>query len=64
METNDFWDRVDTARKKLSIPDGTFRSWKSRGRVSREQIVDVFQALAGTEHEVSLELLNKKHTSH
>lgn len=58
---SDFWDRVKRGAEALQIPDATFRKWKSRGRVSREQQIDVFQILAGTEHEISLDELKQKH---
>lgn len=57
MTEEEFWDRVDTARKKLNVPDATFRTWKSRGRVSREQAIPVYQVLAGTKFEIPLEKL-------
>jgi hypothetical protein len=61
MSDVEFWDRVRHGAEKLQIPGTTFRAWKSRGRVSREKIIDLYQVLAGTEHEVSLDQLNNKH---
>ena len=57
MTENDFWDRVKHGTEKLGIPGATFRTWKSRGRVSRDQAISLYEVLAGTEHEIPLEKL-------
>jgi hypothetical protein len=56
-----FWDRVKHGADRLGIANGVVRNWKHRGRVSREQQIPLFQVLAGTAHEVSLEEISKKH---
>lgn len=57
---DDFWDRVRHGCEKLNIPAATFHVWKHRGRVSRDQVIDLYQALQGTEYEISLDQLNSK----
>ena len=57
MSEIDFWDRVKHGCEKLSIPTSTFHVWKHRGRVSRDQAIPLYQVLAGTEYEITLEEL-------
>jgi uncharacterized protein YjcR len=60
MNEIDFWDRVKHGADKLGVPDATVRTWKSRGRVSREQRIELYQILAGTEYEISLDQISRE----
>ncbi len=62
MDDNDFWSSVRFGAEKLGIKEGVVRNWKHRGRVSRERTIDLYQALLGTEHEVTLDQLKSEGT--
>jgi hypothetical protein len=55
MDRINFWNNVKYGASKLGIPDATFRTWKSRGRVSRDKQIELYRVLLGTEFEISLE---------
>lgn len=59
MSDKTYWDRVKHGCEKLGIPDATFRTWKSRGCVSREKRIPLYQALAGTKYAISLDQIQK-----
>lgn len=61
MNEKNFWDRVKHGCEILDIQTATLHVWKHRGRVSRNQIVPLYQALAGTENEVTLQELQNTH---
>jgi hypothetical protein len=63
MKDEIFWDRVKHGCEMKKIPDGTFKVWKHRGRVSREQQIPIFQVLAGTEYEIPLDEFSKRRKS-
>lgn len=58
MTDDDFWDRVKRAAEKLGIPNTTVRTWKNRGRVSKQKAIAVYRVLAGTPYEVPIERLD------
>lgn len=61
MTDVDFWERAKHGADKLNIPADTFYMWKHRGRVSRNHAIELYQVLAGTEHEITLDELKQRH---
>lgn len=61
MSEIDYWERVKHGAEKLKIPSATIRTWKRRGRVSREKAIPLYQVLAGTAYEISLDQLSGHH---
>lgn len=56
-----FWDRVERGCEILGIPKDNLYVWKNRGRVSRNKTIELFQALQGTEYEITLDELKSHH---
>lgn len=55
-----FWERVERGCEILGIPKDNLYVWKSRGRVSRDRSIDLYQALQGTDYEVTLDELKSQ----
>jgi len=55
MSEQDFWERIKEGCRQLGIRDGTYRAWRHRNRVSRDQVIPLYQTLKGTNSEIPLE---------
>lgn len=57
MTNDDYWNAIKFATEINGTLAVTFRQWKSRGAVPAAQALALYEALAGTPHEMPLEVL-------
>lgn len=59
MDASKFWSTIDGISQELGIKRGTVQVWKHRARLPKSQILPIYQALLGTEKEISLTDLDR-----
>ena len=61
MDKLSFWERIQHGCSILGIPMSNFYVWKNRGKVSRDRAISLYEALKGTDSEVSLSEIKSTH---